>query len=106
MSATDVKLSSIERVWNWFFYEGYSGDSLGALRAACAHIGSKWSKGAIYRTNLVFCLFRNRYAYPLAEYSHFHFDDGCNDLLHAREVDQAFYPRHGNLYLLSKGCAG
>ena len=33
MSAGIKKPSAIERAWNWFFYVGYSGDSLGALRA-------------------------------------------------------------------------
>lgn len=33
MSRAAPKKSQSERVWNWYFYEGFSGDSLGALRA-------------------------------------------------------------------------
>lgn len=33
MSSDVRKMNIIERVWNWYFYEGYSADSLGALRA-------------------------------------------------------------------------
>ena len=33
MSAAGRKPNVISRAWDWFFYEGYSGDSLGALRA-------------------------------------------------------------------------
>lgn len=36
MSRADTSTSRdnrVERAWNWYFYEGYSGDSLGALRA-------------------------------------------------------------------------
>lgn len=32
-SSASVGNNWIERAWHWFFYEGYSGDSLGALRA-------------------------------------------------------------------------
>ena len=30
---TSKPVNKIERAWNWYFYESYSGDSLGALRA-------------------------------------------------------------------------
>lgn len=34
MQSTGVKkTNALARAWDWFFYEGYSGDSLGALRA-------------------------------------------------------------------------
>lgn len=33
MNTGTAKQGAITRAWNWFFYEGYSADSLGALRA-------------------------------------------------------------------------